>query len=57
MLRILYRVNTYFKNIFSIIVDYIMNLIIEAKARIRVLLLSVSSNFNNSFIFYKYIRD
>ena len=44
------RVETRFKNLSLIINNYIINLIIEARARIKVLLLSVLSNFNNSFI-------
>ena len=30
--------------------NYIINLIIKARVRIKILLLSVSSNFDNSFI-------
>ena len=49
-LKILYRVETRFKNLFLIINNYIINLIVEAKARVKVLLLSVLNNFNNFFI-------
>ena len=49
-LRILYRVETRFESSSLIIINRIVNLIVEAKTRIKVLLLSVSSNFDNSFI-------
>ena len=37
-------------NSFLIIINYIINLIIEARVRVKTLLLSVSNNFNNFFI-------
>ena len=41
---------TRFKNLFLIINNRVINLIVEARARIKILLLSVSNSFNNFFI-------
>ena len=47
MLRILYRVDIFFKNLFLIIINRVINLIVEVKAKVKVLLLSVSNNFDD----------
>ena len=39
--------NTYFENSFLTIVDRVINLIVEAKIKVKILLLSVSNNFND----------
>ena len=43
-------IETRFENLSLIIDNRIINLIVEVKIRIKILLLSVLNNFNNSFI-------
>ena len=50
VLRILYRVETRFEDLFLTIDDRVVGLVVEAKAKVRVLLLSVSGDFDDFFI-------
>ena len=47
---ILYRVETRFENLSLIIDNRVIDFIVEAKARVKILLLSVLNNFDNFFI-------
>ena len=50
ILKISYRLNYDFKNSSLIIIDLVVNLTVGERTKVKVLSLSVSSNFNDFFI-------